>query len=81
MVPATAHHLLVEAVSANILPASRFPRVLEAWEVPRHEEFRSRSAWSLSDAFTNVLKEVCPRAQIEGGLRLSSLFREELSFD
>jgi hypothetical protein len=30
MVPATAHHLMVEAVKANILPVSRLPKVLEA---------------------------------------------------
>jgi hypothetical protein len=78
MVPATAHHLMVEAVKANILPASRLPKVLEAWEHPQYEEFRSRSAWSLFNAFTEVLKEGSARLQMEGSLRLSLLFRREL---
>jgi uncharacterized protein DUF932 len=74
-----AHHLMVEAIRANVLPASRLPKVLEAWEEPRHEEFAPRTAWSLFNAFTEVQKGSGPRAQMEGSLRLSSLFRRELS--
>jgi hypothetical protein len=76
--PAHAHHLIVEAIRANVLPASRLPKVLGAWEEPKHEEFRSRTAWSLMNAFTEVQKGVSPRAQMEGSLRLSLLFRRDL---
>lgn len=76
--PAHAHHLMVEAIRANVLPASRLPKVLEAWENPRHEEFAPRTAWSLFNAFTEIQKSPCPRAQMEESLRLSSLFRREL---
>jgi hypothetical protein len=58
--------------------ASRLPKVIEAWEEPRHEEFAPRTAWSLFNAFTEVQKSAPPRAQMEGTLRLSSLFRKEL---
>jgi len=78
--PAHAHHLMVEAVKANVLPPSRLPKVIEAWEEPRHEEFTPRTAWSLFNAFTEVQKGSGPRAQMEGSLRLSSLFRRELPF-
>ncbi len=78
MAPEWAHHLMVEAVRHSILPASRLPKVLQAWESPRHDEFRSRSAWSLFNAITEVLKEGSPRMQMEGSLRLSALFRKEL---
>ena len=81
MAPPTAHHLMVAAVKAHILPASRLPKVLEAWEHPRHDEFASRSAWSLFNAFTEVLQDSAPRVQIEGSLRLSSIFRKELSLN
>src|SRR6266850_7619181 len=37
--PARAHHLMVEAVKANVVPASRLPKVIEAWDEPKHEEF------------------------------------------
>jgi hypothetical protein len=79
--PAHAHHLMVEAIRANVLPASRLPKVIEAWEEPRHEEFSPRTAWSLFNAFTEVQKGAAPRAQMEGSLRLSSLFRRELALD
>lgn len=78
---AQAHHLMVEAIRANVLPASRLPKVIEAWDEPRHEEFAPRTAWSLFNAFTEVQKNACPRAQMEGSLRLSSLFRRELSLN
>lgn len=73
-----AHHVMVEAVQVGVLPASRLPKVIEAWEDPRHEEFVSRTAWSLFNAFTDVQKSASPRLQMEGSLRLTSLFRREL---
>ena len=79
--PAQAHHLMVEAVKAGVMPASRLPKVIDAWEEPRHEEFAPRTAWSLFNAFTEVQKGTPPRAQMEGSLRLSSLFRRELSLN
>ena len=75
---AHAHHLMVEAVKGNVVPASRLPKVIEAWEEPRHEDFKPRTAWSLFNAFTEVQKGSAPRAQMEGSLRLSALFRREL---
>ena len=79
--PAHAHHLMVEAIRANVLPASRLPKVIEAWEEPAHAEFLPRTAWSLFNAFTEVQKGAPPRTQMEGSLRLSSLFRRELSLN
>jgi uncharacterized protein DUF932 len=79
--PTAAHHLMVEAIRSNVLPASRLPKVIEAWEEPVHEEFKPRTAWSLFNAFTEVSKASPPRAQMEGSLRLSSLFRRELSLN
>jgi hypothetical protein len=75
---AHAHHLMVEAIRARVLPASRLPKVIEAWEEPPHPEFAPRTAWSLFNAFTEVQKANAPQAQMEGSLRLSSLFRREL---
>jgi hypothetical protein len=77
MGPERAHHFMMEAVGRSILPASRLRKVPQACEEPKHEEFRSRSAWSLFNAFTEVLREEA-RMQMEGSLKLSSLFRREL---
>jgi hypothetical protein len=79
--PAHAHHLMIEAIRASVLPASRLPKVIEAWEEPRHKEFIPRTAWSLFNAFTEVAKASPPRAQMDGSLRLSSLFRRELQLN
>lgn len=78
---AHAHHLMVEAIRAQVLPASRLPKVIEAWEEPQHAEFTPRTAWSLFNAFTEVQKTNAPRAQMEGSLRLSALFRRELALN
>jgi hypothetical protein len=68
-------------IRANVLPASRLPKVLEAWEEPKHEEFVPRTAWSLFNAFTEVQKAASPRLQMDGSLKLSTLFRRELSLN
>lgn len=79
MTPERAHHLMVETVRAGVLPASWLPKVLSAWEEPKHQEFEPRTAWSLFNAITEVLKGTSSRAQIDGSLRLSRLFRSNPS--
>jgi len=81
LAPAHAHHLMVEAVKEGVLPASRLPLVIEGWELPRHREFEPRTAWSLFNAFTEVLKGASPRAQMDNSLRLAALFRIDLSLN
>ena len=76
--PETADHLMVEAVRRNALPASQLPKMIDAWEKPKHEEFAPRNAWSLFNAFTEVQKTRSARAQVEDGLRFSQLFRDVL---
>ncbi len=60
------------------IPASQIPKVLDAWERPRHEEFVPRSAWSLFNAFTEIGKARSPRQQMEETLRLTGVFRTVL---
>ena len=74
-----AHHLMVEAVRGNALPASKLPKVIEYWERPKYPEFADRNAWSLYNAFTEVQKSRSPRVQSEGTLRLTRVFRQVLS--
>ena len=69
--PAHAHHLMVEAIRANVLPASRLPKVIEAWEEPKHEEFAPRTAWSLFNAFTEVQSERHKPRQVADGFFFS----------
>jgi uncharacterized protein DUF932 len=79
--PERAHHVMVSAIRAGVTPASRLPKILQAWDEPRHQEFEPRTAWSLFNAFTEVLKARSPRQQMEGSLKLTSLFRRELSLN
>jgi len=81
MPPERAHHVMVAAIRSGITPASRLPKILEAWDEPKHQEFEPRTAWSLFNAFTEVLKAGPPRQQMEGSLRLTSLFRREFSLN
>jgi hypothetical protein len=78
LAPRDADHLLVEGVRRHVVPASHLPQVMRAWEKPRYPEFAPRTAWSLLNAFTEVTKSRSPRAQIEGTLRLTRMFRETL---
>jgi hypothetical protein len=57
---------MVEAVKGNVLPASRLPKVIEAWEEPKHEEFAPRTAWSLFNALHRDA-EVCFAEGTDGG--------------
>lgn len=74
-----AHHLMVEAIRRGVLPASRLPKVIEAWDSPQHEEFKPRNAWSLFNAFTEVAKARSPADQMDSTLRLTQVFREGLA--
>lgn len=78
LAPADAHHLMVEAIRARAIPASRLPKVLEAWEEPAYPEFEPRTAWSLYNAFTEFAKSRSPRAQIEDTLQVTGVFRRVL---
>jgi hypothetical protein len=52
----TVHDLVVRAVYARALPATQVVDVVNEWREPRHEDFRPRTAWSLFNSFTEVLK-------------------------
>ncbi len=77
--PEIADHLMVESIRRGVIPASHLPLVMEAWNRPRHEEFKPDTAWSLFNAFTEVQKSRSPRIQMDSGLRLASTFRSALA--
>ncbi len=78
LAPADTHHLMVEAVRARVLPASKLPKVIEAWDAPTFPEFEPRTAWSLYNAFSGAIRSRSPRSQMEDTLRLTNVFRREL---
>jgi len=53
---ALVHDILIRAVDCKVMANSHVPKVLEEWRDPTHEDFAVRTAWSLFNSFTQVLK-------------------------
>ncbi len=53
-----AHHIIVKALEARVIPATAIPKVVEEWRRPRHPEFTEggRTAWRLFNAVTEAIK-------------------------
>lgn len=56
LVDAEVHDLVIRAVDAGVCSVSDTAHVLREWRYPRYPAFRERSAWSLFNGFTEVLK-------------------------
>jgi len=69
-----AHDLVVRAVDCRVISTGQIPRVLAEWRTPRFEDFRPRNAWSLFNAFTEVLKVGNPHTFAPRGEALHGLF-------
>ena len=48
---------ILDMFRGGAFPAQRIPQVLEQWETPAHPEFKERTAWSLFNGVTEVLKK------------------------
>jgi len=71
-----ASHVILTAFRKGIISSLQLPKVCEAWEEPPHEDFRPRTAWSLFNAFTEVLKPravAAPQAFVAQTIRLNGL--------
>ena len=60
-----AHDLIVRAIDARAATSTQVPPLLHEWRHPKHDAFQPRTAWSLFNSFTDVMK----------GLQLSELSR------
>jgi len=59
-----ADHLLMESGRAGLLPWSQIGQAQDEYEHPQHEEFCGRSAWTLYNAVSEVLKRQNPARQM-----------------
>ena len=78
--PAHASHVILTAFRRGIISSLQLPHVCKAWEEPPHEEFTPRTAWSLFNAFTEVLKPravAAPQAFVAQTIRLNGLMLPE----
>ena len=69
-----AHDLVIRAVDCQAITTSQIPDVLDQWRHPAHETFRTRSLWSLFNAFTEVHKTGNPHTSLRRGEALHGLF-------
>lgn len=73
---AAASHLILTAFRRGIISSLQLPNVCREWEEPSHDDFRPRTAWSLFNAFTEVLKPraiAAPQAFVAQTIRLNGL--------
>src|SRR5439155_23364020 len=80
LTPEQASHVILAAFRRGIISSLQLPKVCGEWESPRHEEFKPRTAWSLFNAFTEVLKPravSAPQAFVAQTIRLNGLMLPE----
>jgi hypothetical protein len=73
---AQASHLILSAYRRGIISTLQLPGVCKEWEEPSHDEFKPRNAWSLFNAFTEVLKPravAAPQSFVAQTIRLNGL--------
>lgn len=51
-----AHDIVIRALMARAINVQRIDKAIAEWYRPSHEDFAPRTAWSLFNAFTEVLK-------------------------
>ncbi len=61
-----ARSRIVEAARAGAFSSAMILPVLDAYESPEHCEFRPRSAWSLYNSASEIMKKQSPARQVEG---------------
>lgn len=49
--------LMIRAMDMGAITPMMLPKVLRAWRLPEHEQFKPRNVWSLYNAFTGVTGE------------------------
>jgi len=55
-----AHDFLVRALDMKVIGCQALPHIVNEWRKPRHLDFMPRNAWSLFNAFTEILKAISP---------------------
>lgn len=71
-----ANHLILTAYRRGIINSLQIADVCNEWETPRHDDFAPRTAWSLLNCFTEVLKPrqvKNPQAFVAATIRLNGL--------
>lgn len=78
--PASASHLILSAFRRGIISSLQIADVCKEWEEPRHEDFKPRTAWSLFNAFTEIIRNraiTSPQTFVAQTIRLNGLMLPE----
>jgi hypothetical protein len=77
----TAKIVIYEAFVEGKLEAPKHPArtVHDLYIEPKHEEFRPRTIWSLSNAFTSAFKELDPVPQFKATAKLGEFLEARFS--
>ena len=65
--------LLIRSMEEGVISSSQIGKVWGQWKAPAHEEFEPRNAWSVQNAYTEVLKEVNPMSLPKRTVALTGL--------
>jgi hypothetical protein len=82
LTPAQASHVILTAYRRAVISSLQLPFVCREWEEPRHDDFKPRTAWSLFNAFTEVLRPravTAPQQFVAATIRLNGLMLPEAS--
>ena len=80
LTPASASHLILTAYRRGIINSQQIADVCKEWETPRHDDFKPRTAWSLFNAFTEILRNRAissPQTFVATTIRLNGLMLPE----
>jgi hypothetical protein len=81
--PEAADSFILRAFETGIVGAHDLPAVIREWRRPSFEEFEERTAWSLLNAFTSVLRDRAktqPECFVLETMRLNALLAGEMDF-
>lgn len=77
-----AADLILDGVRNKIVPSQAIDPIIQHWDNPPHKSFKPRTAWSLYNAYTDVLKNQFATHTIRGAdktIALTNMFRERLN--
>jgi hypothetical protein len=78
---AEVNDLIIKSFERGVIGCHAIPKILKEWAAPSYPEFKPRSAYSLLNCFTQVLKESPIMEMVERTTTLNSLFKERVGED
>lgn len=75
------HDFVIKSMDKGVIAPSAVKSVLDEWRIPRFEEFSPRTAWSLSNAYTESFKKYSnPHQLFSRGMSLTAMIDELIGF-